>query len=218
MAPAPAYTLSAVCDPERSMHIALVVRDLGGGGAERSVLWLARGLLDRGHRVDILLFRAKIHFSGEVPKEARLFVVDAIRDRLTEECAAPELARLVRLHASTLPLHWINMARALHWDLRCLPGRRLARWSNAVANYLEIESPDCLLPNLSRAEAATFLAGRSLARLPPIVPIVRGVVRRDRSWHFAPMLAAVAPTFMAFSPASVFTRGTFRERLSWCLR
>ena len=75
------------------------------------------------------------------------------------------------------------MARALHWDLRCLPGKRLARWARAVANYLETESPDCLLPNLSRAEAATFLAGCSLARLPPIVPIVRAVVRRDRSWR-----------------------------------
>lgn len=165
------------------MHIALIVRDLGGGGAQRSVLWLARGLLDRGHRVDILVFRAKIHFSGEVPQDARLFVVDNIRDGLTEEYAAPELARLARLHASTRPMHWINMARALHWDLRCLPGKRLARWSRAVAIYLETESPDCLLPNLSRAEAATFLAGHSLARIPPIVPIIRAVVRRERSWH-----------------------------------
>ena len=171
-----------------------------------------------GHRVDILLFRAKIHFSGEVPKEARLFVVDAIRDRLTEEYAAPELARLVRLHASTLPLQWINMARALRWDLRCLPGRRLTRWSSAVANYLETESPDCLLPNLSRAEAATFLAGRSPGSTSTDrADCSRGCQARSLM-AFAPMLTAVAPTFMAFAPASVFACGTLRERLSRCLR
>ena len=73
MAPASTYALSTVCGLERPMHIALIVRDLGGGGTQRSVLWLARGLLDRGHRVDILLLRAKIHFSGEVPQKSTSF-------------------------------------------------------------------------------------------------------------------------------------------------
>ena len=168
-----------------TMHIALIIRDLIGGGAERSVLWLARGLLERGHRVDILLFQAKVHYSGEVPRDARLFVVDDVPDRLTKERAAPVLERLVPLPAPPRPLPWVHMAGAVRWDVRCLPSRRLARWTRAVMSYLESESPDCIFPSLSRAEAASLLACRFTHRHPPIVPIVRGVVRpnRTRRWR-----------------------------------
>ena len=55
------------------MHIALIIADLGGGGAETVVLSLAGGLIDRGHRVDIVLFQTKIY--RQVPKGARLIVV-----------------------------------------------------------------------------------------------------------------------------------------------
>ena len=170
------------------MHIALVIRDLKGGGAERSVLWLARGLIDRGHRVDIVLLRTMIHYTEEVPQDAQLFVVDENADDLTEECAAPLLARMVRLHVPSPPVSWCQMAGTLHWNLRCLPSRRLTRWTRGIVSYLEIESPDCILPNLSGAEAATLLASRLLGRHPPIVPTIRVVVRHDRSWHLRSLM------------------------------
>ena len=225
MASASAYALSTVCGLERSMHIALVVRDLGGGGTQRSVLWLARGLLDRGHQVDIVLFRAKIHFPKEVPHDARLFVVENKPDRLTEECAAPELARLIRLHASSRSSHWIDMAAALHWDLWCVPSKRLARWSRAVASYMKIEGPDCVLPNLSRAEAATLLAVRSSVRHPPVVPIIHAVVRRDRSWrlrrrswrlrrHLFPHAAHIVSVSQGVAHSVVETLGVPREKIT----
>ena len=56
------------------MHIAFILSSLAGGGAERVVLTLARGLIDRGHRVDLVLSSStQILYPKEVPKEVRLF-------------------------------------------------------------------------------------------------------------------------------------------------
>ena len=166
------------------MHIALVIRDLACGGAERSVLWLARGLIERGHRIDLVLLRARIHYSKEVPRGTRLFVVDEKADALTQKTADAVLERAIRMHVPPRRLPWVQVAGALRWDLGHLPSRRLARWTRGVMSYLEKEHPDCLLPNLYGAEIATLLACRLSARPPPVVPTVRVFVRHDRSWRW----------------------------------
>lgn len=56
-------------------HISLVLPGLAGGGTERTVLTVARGLLALGHKVDIVLFEPEFAHAGEVPAEARLFVL-----------------------------------------------------------------------------------------------------------------------------------------------
>ena len=119
------------------MHIALVVPNLGGGGAERVVLAVAGGLIERGHRVDIVMFGTKTYYPEEVPREARLFVMESEPDGRTEEGAAPLLSRLVQLHAPSRFRDWVTIAGALHWDLRCLPNLSLARRARAVVCYLE---------------------------------------------------------------------------------
>ena len=166
------------------MRVALVIRDLFGGGAERSVLWLARGLIDRGHEVDVVLLRSRVHYCDEVPSHANLFVVDTSTDDLTAKCAASVLSRMSRLNVPWKPLRWMEMAGALDWKIHCLPGPGLARWTRGVASYLELRRPDCILPNSSGGEAATLLACRLVTRPPPAVPTVRVVPTHDRSWRF----------------------------------
>ena len=161
------------------MHIALVVLDLGGGGAERSVLGLAGGLIDRGHRVDIVLLRTRIQYSEEVPRDARLFVVENGPDKGTED-SADVLARMVQLRAPSRPSDWVRMAKALNWDPLCLSGPGLVRQARAVASYMDLEKPDCVLPNLSRPNAATLLACCFLAEHPPIIPTIRNFVQYHR--------------------------------------
>ena len=56
-------------------HIAMLIPSLGGGGAERTMLRTVRGLAERGHRVDIVLFDPVVAYPGEVPGEARLIVL-----------------------------------------------------------------------------------------------------------------------------------------------
>ena len=57
-------------------HIGWVVRDLRGGGAERTILRIADGLCERGHRVDIVLFFPTSDYPNEMPDRASVFVLD----------------------------------------------------------------------------------------------------------------------------------------------
>jgi len=160
------------------VHIALVIPDLGGGGAERSMLALAAGLIRRGHRVDLVLFRTRIHYADEVPEDARLFALSSHRpDRRTEESAGKVLSRLTSISATPRPLDWLRLAGALNWDPRCLPGRLLVRQARAVAAYLAREAPDCVLPSLPRPKIATLLGRGLLDDPPPVVPTVRNIIR-----------------------------------------
>ena len=88
--------------------------------------------------------------------------------------------RMVRLQAPPKPLDWMRVARALHWDPLCLPGPTLTYQARAVAYYLDRETPDCVLPNLSRPNAATLLACRLMDKHPPVVPVMRNFVHYDR--------------------------------------
>ncbi len=162
------------------MHIAFVISTLRGGGAERSVLELAAGLIHRGHRVDIVLFRNRIHYPAEVPESARLYAVEDRPDKLTEKYATDLLAPLGALRGPARRFDWVQMARALNWDLLCLPDRRMVRQVRAMASYMESEKPDCVLPSLPRAKVATLLAGHLLEAHPPIIPILHSFVRYRR--------------------------------------
>ncbi len=192
------------------MHITLVIPNLKGGGAERMVLNLAQGLIDRGHRVDIVLIRPLFHYVNEISVNARLFAVDNVPARFPKEDGARLPARLAHLPAPSEALDWLHAARAFDWDLlRCRPDPKLLRRARAIASYMARERPDCVLPSLPRAKAATLLAGRMLAEPPPIIPIVHNNYerRRARDRHRLRHLAGNAAHFVGVS------QGT-SERLS----
>lgn len=165
------------------MHVALVLPNLAGGGAERSLLTVAGGLIERGHRVDFVLFRSRIHYPGEVPEDARLFIVDNQPDDRTRDSAGHILARLVQLPVPAKPRDWLKIVGAFKWDPLCLPGSRLVRYTRAVAAYMNRERPDCVVPSLPRAKIATLLACRLLDTHPPVVPTIRNVVQARRRGH-----------------------------------
>ena len=52
----------------------------------------------------------------------------------------------------------------------------MLRRARAVASYMQLERPDCVVPHLPRAETATLLACRMTGERPPIVPTVHGDV------------------------------------------
>ena len=82
------------------------------------------------------------------------------------------------------------------------------RRARAIASYIAQESPDCVLPSLPRAKAATLLAAGFLTEPPPVVPIVHNNYerRRARDRHRLARLARRAAHFVGVS------RGT-AERL-----
>ena len=62
----------------KPLHIALVISSLHGGGAERIILTLAQGMIERGHRVDLVLFNMRIHYP------------EGIRESIRKETGIPE--------------------------------------------------------------------------------------------------------------------------------
>ncbi len=184
------------------MHIALVIPNLKGGGAERMVLNLARGLIHRGHQVDIVLTRPRFHYVNEVPIDVRLFAVEKVRDRISEENAARVLGRVTRLPAPRGGFNWWHVASAFKWDLlHCRPDTKLLQRTRAMASYMAREAPDCVLPSLPRAKVATLLAGRFLVEHPPIIPIIHSNYerRRTRDKYRLQRLAGDAAHFVAVS-------------------
>jgi len=66
---------------KQGKRIALVLPDLGGGGAERVTLTLANELVARGIAVDIVLMRCEGAFLEQVPRTIRLVDLKAPRTR-----------------------------------------------------------------------------------------------------------------------------------------
>ena len=156
------------------MHIAFVVHDLGGYGTEQVAHQLVNGLSYRGHEVDVILFQTIIH--RHLPQGIRVFLTRDAPDRLTAERSAQVLARAVVLRSPARSLGWARMASALHWNPYALPSWDLLRKARAVASYLEVEKPDCILPQYSPMWA-TFLGRHMAGKHLPIIPVVHTDVR-----------------------------------------
>ena len=83
---------------------------------------------------------------------------------------------MIHLPVISRSLDWVHMASALNWDPFCLPSKRLVREAGAIASYMGLEKPDCVLPSLPRPQVATLLARHISAEHPPIIPIVHNLV------------------------------------------
>lgn len=158
--------------PEKSLRIAIIIPHLGGGGAERSVLKLAQGLIERGYRVDILLFEKIETLKDEIPPEARCFLLEqnriyGFRDR----------AHLARRFGSRILQ---NLRTDLLGDAR------------SVAAYIEEERPDCILPSLPRAKSATLLALGFTRLNPAVIPTVHSVLM-NRKRRFRKLYSILFP-------------------------
>jgi len=119
--------------PECQRHIALFVKSMAGGGAERTFLNLARVFSKRGHRVDILLTLKRGPLLSDVPEAVKLI-----------ELGAPPLIHTVpllfrlsgRRGAGLQTLFMGKLPKAV----RSLPG---------LLHYLRRERPEVLLANPS---------------------------------------------------------------------
>ena len=120
------------------MHVALITPSFNGGPAQVT-LNSAKGLISRGHRVDLVSFQRP--HPERVPTGAHLFFLGGRPCELTAT-------------------HWMRMASAVNWDPFCLPSPRLATWSCAIASYMARAKPDCVVPNAYLTTAT--LLGASL--------------------------------------------------------
>ena len=143
-------------EPEKPMRIALVVPHLSHGGADLIVLNLARGLLERGYRVDILLLKELNTLEDQIPPEARWFVLEQ-----------------KRIHGFRDRAH---LARRFGFRILKLLRTDLLGNARSVAAYIDEEGPDCLLPSLPGAKSAALLALPFTSLNPVVIPTVHNVL------------------------------------------
>ena len=169
----------------QSRRIAILSPTLAGGGAERKALFIAAGLLKRGHEVDILVHRLVCHYPDEVPGRARLFYLSRRGDRETRAlldrlavvpqpllpgptpwpARVPRTALILKVRGEQLPL---------------LMSTRPPRWAAGIAAYVDREQPSALLAMNGLAVTATTMAA-SLSRHPTrIVGTLHDVLRSGR--------------------------------------
>ena len=159
------------------MHVAILIDHLGGYGTEQRICRLSSGLIERGHRVDIILMDTIIH--RQPSQNVRVFLLGGAPDRLTEELSPDVLSRAVQLPSPSRTLKWarqafdwVQMANLFHWNLRYMPGRRRLSKPRALAAYMKNEKPDCVLPNLIYSIEAAFVGCCMARECPPVVPVI----------------------------------------------
>ena len=63
VAPTPVSNVQrTTVDPQEKLHLALFISGLSVGGVERTMLALAHGLAQRGHRVDLVVTKGQGFF------------------------------------------------------------------------------------------------------------------------------------------------------------
>ena len=149
-------------------RVAIATPSLAGQGAERKALYIAAGLLERGHGVDLLLQRMVCHYPEEVPDGVRIFFVSGRGDARTRAALdlVPVLPRPFAADPPPGPIRCPRLAAAPRlpagqWPL--LASARLPRWAASIAGYMDRERPSALLAMNVLATAAAAMASR-LAR------------------------------------------------------
>src|SRR3954452_25044841 len=163
---------SAMAENPAAFRVALLLPSLAGGGVERSTLALARGLLERGAAVDLLLGRAEGPLRDAVPAGVRVVPLRA---------APGWQGRLgaLRAHPGGVGalLRPVLLARAAPDGYRLVP---------ALARYLQEVRPDALIAafpfeNLA-AIAARRLAGVATRVIVTERTTTTAAPRRGRTW------------------------------------
>ncbi|HEY8948112.1 MAG TPA: glycosyltransferase [Rhizomicrobium sp.] len=114
-------------------HIAIVLHDLRGGGAERAVLRLARGMAAAGRDVELILVRGEGAYLGEIPPGIRLKVLD--KPRVSQ--AIGKLAmhfRRTRPRAVLSALTHMNLATVAAARLSRVPMRLVLSERNQISS------------------------------------------------------------------------------------
>ena len=168
-------------------HIAFVITNLAGGGAERTLLTLAGGLIGLGHRVDILLLRPGIRYRQEIPKAARLVLSESASEALAdgeESCIPAAICRWQVKGTGKVRLRdAVRLLQAFTWHPLSLPNAGMAKDTLFIADYVRKETPDCVLPNLPKAKVATLLAKSLLGSFPVVIPVIHSVMENRRLRH-----------------------------------
>ncbi len=186
------------------LHVCVTMTSLAGGGVERNILRLARSLIERGHRVDLVIPRFAGDYLAAIPGGMRVW-----RARIpgTDKTFLRKVQRAgIEVEAMTVnPVgaarDWLALARK-HPGIPVIRGggmRSIYPYAHVLARYLREERPDVLVsahmgPN-AIAVCATELTGRAV---PTVI-----TVRNNVGAGYAPHWLAAARTLYPLADAVV---------------
>ena len=159
------------------MHIGIVLPSLGGGGAERAMLSLAKGLIERrGCLVDLVLLRLVGDYMTTIPAGLRLYCRNQgrnSRDLLKYCCGAGMDVKWLTNDPFKLINTWSHLPRV--WSASGGSWSR-TRGSLDIVRYLHQAQPDLLFSALPRANDTVTLAAEVTSHSLPVVVSIRNNV------------------------------------------
>ena len=168
-----------------SRHLAIFVRSLSGGGAERVLLNLSKAFAARGHRVDLLIAEAGGPLEADVTLPVRLQLLQTPPKRFTR---LPDLAKFPLREWSTLaPL----LRRKPPYVIGTLP---------ALVAYLERERPDAMLSALHWNTIVSIWANRLAGVATRQVVSERNVLSREVDGSTKRYMQHLIPLVSAYYP------------------
>ncbi len=182
--------------------IGIVLPNLDGGGAERATLTLAASLIERGHRIDLVLMRLKGRYKTTIPDGIRLY-----HQRLGRpDKALAAHCRERGIDARVLALEPLGTLRAWHVLRRRFPEIEVrlshARAAHGVARYVREARPRLLLSALPFANDASALGVTLAGHSVPLVVSLRvnvGTSYSEKRKSAARVLTPVADATVAIS-------------------
>ena len=164
-------------------HIALLNPMLGGGGTERSVPTIAKGLAARGHTVDMVFpYPVESGYPAKFPNSVGVWFLDGLYldEQKRQELGIPISA--VEFHAT--------VGRAGQFAVTaCIRARQLRHryfrqrhisGALRILSWIKVSKPDILVSNDPHTAFPLYYLTRIVPNFPPVVVTFRNIVGRDK--------------------------------------
>ena len=177
----------------KRFHVGFVLHSLAGGGAERVAICLAEWLIERGHRVDMVLAKSVVQYLSSLPKGLRIFhpATPGLGGATRRLCLARGVeVRRLRAGALALPK---DVARLRPRANGVRLQHRHVYLAHLVAQYVREERPSLLLSSLAPANFAAVNAASLVRDAPPAIISVHNNFRLDYSAYEQRVAATLYP-------------------------
>ncbi len=157
------------------LQVSFLLTGMNGGGAERSILRLARSLIERGHRADLVIPKFAGDYRAAVPSGMRVWrarLPGTDRNLLREVQRAGTEVKAMTVNPIGVARTWLALA-GKGFNLPVRSHHRIAAYAYMIATYVREARPDVLVSALPGADTAAVCAAALTDRAVPVVVTVR---------------------------------------------
>ncbi len=163
------------------LQVGFLLTSVNGGGAERSTLRLARSLVERGHRTDLVIPKFAGDYWADVPSGMRVWRArfpGTDRKLLREVQRSGTEVKAMTVNPIGVARTWLALA-GKDFNLPVRSRHRVYAYAYMIATYVREARPDVLVSALPGADTAAVCAAELTDRAVPVVVTVRTNVAAD---------------------------------------